>query len=104
MQIGIDKMGLFTPNTYLDLVMLANARGVDPDKYTIGIGQDQMAIAPLSQDSVTMAANAALEVLDDDNRDSIGLLILGTESGIDQSKAGALYVQRLLGLKKCPCF
>ncbi|BCX31119.1 hypothetical protein LTWDN19_16860 [Latilactobacillus curvatus] len=46
MQIGIDKMGLFTPNTYLDLVMLANARGVDPDKYTIGIGQDQMAIAP----------------------------------------------------------
>ncbi|WP_459127596.1 hydroxymethylglutaryl-CoA synthase [Latilactobacillus curvatus] len=104
MQIGIDKMGLFTPNTYLDLVMLANARGVDPDKYTIGIGQDQMAIAPLSQDSVTMAANAALEVLDDGNRDSIGLLILGTESGIDQSKAGALYVQRLLGLKNARAF
>ncbi|KRM21046.1 hydroxymethylglutaryl-CoA synthase [Latilactobacillus graminis] len=104
MQIGIDKMGLFTPNTYLDLVMLANARGVDPDKYTIGIGQDQMAIAPLSQDSVTMAANAALEVLDEDNRDAIGLLVLGTESGIDQSKAGALYVQHLLGLKNARAF
>jgi len=104
MQIGIDKMGLFTPNTYLDLVMLANARGVDPDKFTIGIGQDQMAIAPLSQDSVTMGVNAALDLLGGENRDNISLLVLGTESGIDQSKAGALYIQRLLGLQNARAF
>ncbi|WP_424349073.1 hydroxymethylglutaryl-CoA synthase [Latilactobacillus sp. 5-91] len=104
MQIGIDKLGLFTPNTYLDLVMLANARGVDPDKFTIGIGQDQMAIAPLSQDSVTMGANAALDLLEGESRDNISLLILGTESGIDQSKAGAIYIQRLLGLSNARTF
>lgn len=104
MQIGIDKMGLFTPNTYLDLVMLANARGVDPDKYTIGIGQDQMAIAPASQDAVTMGANAALDLLTAEDRQGIALLILGTESGVDQSKAGALYIQRLLGLENARAF
>lgn len=104
MQIGIDKLGLFTPNTYLDLIMLANARGVDPDKFTIGIGQDQMAIAPLSQDSVTMGANAALDLLEGESRDNISLLILGTESGIDQSKAGAIYIQRLLGLSNARTF
>jgi hydroxymethylglutaryl-CoA synthase len=80
----------------VDLIELAKARGDEPDKYTIGIGQDQQAVAPSSQDIVTMGADAAASILSPD--DHIGLIALGTESGIDASKAGALYIQKLLNL------
>ncbi len=99
--IGIDSFGLYTPNFYIDLRDLAQYRGVDPDKYTVGIGQDEQAVAPSSQDIVTMGAAAAREALDGftpEELDAIGLLIVGTETGIDASKASAVYIHHLLGL------
>lgn len=96
MSIGIDRIGMATPAFYVDLIELAKARGDEPDKYTIGIGQDQQAVAPSSQDIVTMGADAAASILNAE--DHIGLIALGTESGIDASKAGALYIQKLLNL------
>lgn len=99
MTIGIDKIGFFTPHLYVDMIQLAKAREVDPDKFTIGIGQDKMAVVPPTQDSVTMAANAAKSILDDDDKAHIDLIIFGTETGVDHSKSGATYVHRLLGLK-----
>lgn len=98
MTIGIDQLGLYTPPFFIDLRELATARGVEPDKYTIGIGQDQQAVAPSSQDVVTMGAAAAKEALAGQDLSKLGLLILATESGVDASKAGALYIHRLLGL------
>lgn len=99
MEIGIDKIGFYTPNTYVDMVQLAEARNVDPAKYTIGIGQEKMAVAPVTQDAVTLAANAALQILDEEDLEKIDLVIFGTESGIDNSKAGAVYVHDLLGIQ-----
>lgn len=96
--VGIDKIGFYTPLQYLDLKDLAQARQVDPNKYLIGIGQNKMAVADMDQDIVSMAANAAEEILDVANRQKIGLLIVATESGVDQSKAAALFVQELLQL------
>ncbi|WEV67763.1 hydroxymethylglutaryl-CoA synthase [Bifidobacterium sp. ESL0769] len=97
-KVGIDKINFYTPNHYLDLVDLAQARGVDPNKFLIGIGQSKMSVAALDQDIVAMAANAAEPMLTEAERQEIGLLILATESGIDQSKAAALFVQDLLKL------
>lgn len=96
--VGIDKIDFYTPNQYLDLVDLAEARGVDPNKYLVGIGQHKMAVPQLDQDIVAMAANAAERILNDEDRQRIGLLVVATESGIDQSKASALFVQELLHL------
>ena len=62
MRIGIDKIGFYTPPMYVDMNELAEARGDEPAKYTIGIGQSQMAVTPLSQDIVSMAANAAFQI------------------------------------------
>ena len=87
MKIGIDKIGFYGPPYYVDMVDLANERGDDPSKYTIGIGQAQMAVAPLSQDIVSMAVNAALVFLDDEDRAKIDLVVVGTESGFDASKS-----------------
>lgn len=96
--VGIDKIECYTPNHYLDLVDLAHARGEDPNKYLIGIGQSKMAVAALDQDIVAMAANAAEPMLSADDKANIGLLVVATESGIDQSKASSLFVEDLLGL------
>ncbi|MCA9765169.1 MAG: hydroxymethylglutaryl-CoA synthase [Carnobacterium sp.] len=98
MKIGIDKIGFYTPDLYVDMRELATARGIEPDKFTIGIGQEKMAVAPLTQDTVTLAANAALDLLDEADKKAIDLVIFGTESGIDQSKSAAVYVHELVGL------
>lgn len=96
--IGIDKMSFFSPQQYIDMVELANARGEEPDKYLIGIGQTQQAVIPPTQDVVTMAANAADEMLTASDRKTITMILFATESGIDNSKSGAVYLQRLLGI------
>ncbi|WP_461224504.1 hydroxymethylglutaryl-CoA synthase [Lacticaseibacillus suihuaensis] len=96
MTIGIDQIAFDTPAFYVDLRELAVARDIAPDKFTIGIGQDQQAVAPSSQDIVTMGAAAASRLQLDPKR--LGLIALGTESGVDASKAATLYLQRLLGL------
>ena len=100
MKIGIDKIGFYAPHFFVDMEKLAEARGVDPAKYTIGIGQEKMAVAPITQDAVTLAANAALRIIDEEDLAKIDLVIFGTESGIDNSKSGAVYVHDLLGIQE----
>lgn len=94
--VGIDAMRWYTPPFSLDLSSLAHARGIDPDKFSIGLGQQTMSVMPPDEDVVTMAAHAACELLQDKER--ISMLLFATESGIDQSKAAGLWVHHLLGL------
>ena len=96
--IGIDKMNFFTPNTYIDLVTLANKRGVDPNKFTIGIGQSKMAVPTITQDTVSMGANAAFPILDKEDLETIDLIVVGTETGIDESKSSAAFIHQLLNI------
>lgn len=98
-KIGIDKIGFYTPHMYVDMEDLAHARDTEPGKFKIGIGQDEMAVAPITQDPVTLAVNAALQCINEADREAIDLVLFGTESGIDHSKAGAVYVKQLLGLR-----
>lgn len=96
MKIGIDQIAFATTPYYLDLVDLAHARGEDPNKYLIGIGQSKQAVVPPTQDMVTLAAQAASQL--NLTAANISTLIVATESGIDQSKAAGIYVKQLLGL------
>lgn len=98
MNIGIDKISFYSPNQYIEMTDLALWRDVDPNKYTIGLGQNQMAIPLPSQDTVTLAANAAEHILNFDDKESIDLVLFATETGLDFSKALALNVRQLLDL------
>jgi hydroxymethylglutaryl-CoA synthase len=100
MNVGIDKMSFFSTDMYLDMRDLANARGEDPNKYLIGIGQKKQAVIPNTQDVVTMAANACELIINDKNRSQIDLIIFGTETGVDNSKSAAIYLQNMLGLNR----
>ena len=97
-KVGIDAIAFYTPHYYLDLRVLAKARGVDVNKYHTGLGQEKMAVIPPDEDVVTMAADAASRVLQDVNLNDIDLLLFATESAIDQSKAAGIFVHRLLNL------
>jgi len=100
MKIGVEKLSFNIPHLYVDMNELAIARDEEPAKYKIGIGQDEMAVTPVSQDPVTLAANAALQILTDEDRERIDLVMFATETSIDQSKAASVYVHRLVGLKE----
>ena len=101
MRVGIEAIAFHSPQHYIDLADLANARGVDPDKFTKGLGQLKMAVATPMEDTVTLAVNAARKVLDrfDIDYSDIGTLVVGTESGVDHSKPVAVYVHEALGLR-----
>ncbi len=98
MSVGIDEISFYAPNYYLDLRTLAEAQQTDPEKYYVGIGQEKMGMAAPDEDIVTMAANAALPLVETQGIEGISTLLFATETGIDQSKAAGVYVHRLLGL------
>ena len=99
MKIGIDKIGFAMPKYYLDIRDLATARGIEPDKFTKGLLQLEMSIPPMSQDIVTLGAQAAFEILDKEDLEKIDMIIVGTESGVDQSKASSVFIHGLLDIQ-----
>lgn len=99
MNIGIDKISFHVPNYYLDMTDLANARDTDPNKFHIGLGQDQMAIIPETQDIVTLGASAAAKILTDEDKKDIDMVIVGTESSTDFSKSAAVIIHALLDIQ-----
>lgn len=100
MQIGIDKIVFQAPAYYLELHTLAKAREVDSLKYEKGFMQSQMAVCPLDEDIVTLAAEATQKLLQDENVENIAMFLFATESSVDASKAAGLYVHGLLDLPK----
>lgn len=97
-EVGIDAIGFYSSSYYLDLKTLAEQRGIDVDKYYVGLGQYKMAVPPPGEDVVTMAANAAARILPRVNVEDIDHVLFATESGLDFSKAAGTYIHRLLGL------
>ena len=99
-KVGIDRITFATPNCYLSMKDLAIARGIDPNKFTIGIGQSQQAVPPNHQDIVTLGAQAALPLMPYIDSNRLKMVIVGTESGVDASKSSALYIHKLLNLSE----
>ena len=99
MKIGIHKMSFYVPKFYLDINTLANARGIDPLKYTNGLLTHKMSVAPFNQDIITLAANATLNYLTKEDIKAIDLILFTTESGIDYSKSAATHLISILGLR-----
>ncbi len=107
LRIGIEAIAFDIPEHYLEMADLATARGVEPAKYTAGLGQKQMAVATPCEDTVVLAAGAGQRLIKNFNIDpkSISMLIVGTETGVDHSKPVSSYVHQILGLSsECRVF
>src|SRR5512146_1057678 len=87
-RVGIDAIGVAVPRRYIDIADLAVARGVDPAKYTNGPSAREMAVAEPGEDTVALAAQAARRALAAAkiDRRNLGMLVVGTETGVDHSK------------------
>ncbi len=96
--IGIHDLELASTHHVLNLADLAKVQGIDPNKYHIGLGQDQISMPAPDEDVVTMGAAAAQKLLQRHGTDGIRTLLFATETGLDQSKAAGVWVHELLEL------
>lgn len=99
MKIGIDKIGFATSQYVLKLDDLALARQTDPAKFSQGLLIEALSVTPVTEDIVTLAASAADQILTDEDKATIDMVILATESSVDQSKAAAIYVHHLMRIQ-----
>ena len=112
MNTGIEKINFYPGSLVLDLSELAVRRGADPDYLHQELMTHERSVNPDWEDSVTMAVNAAKPMLTKADKDSIGLLILCTETGLDGEKALSSWAHRYLELPsdcrhfevKCACY
>ena len=99
MKTGIDKIGFATSNYVLKLNDLAAARATDPEKLSKGLLLKELSIAPLTEDIITLGAAAADPILTSEDKEKIDMVIVATESSIDQSKAAAVFIHGLLAIQ-----
>jgi hydroxymethylglutaryl-CoA synthase len=95
---GIEKISVYPTALQLDLVTLAKERGYDVEHMRKELMVEKRGVNPPWEDSVTMAVNAAKPMLTQGDIDSIGLLIVASETGLDGEKALSSWVLEHLGL------
>jgi len=99
-KVGIDAISFYTSHYYLDLADLAEKRGVDVDKFNLGLGQYKMSMPPPDEDIVSMGANVGYRVLQQVDPNDIDTILFATESSFDLSKSAGIYIHHLLGLSR----
>ena len=106
MKIGIGDIGVYVPAPRMDLDRLVAARAAEnPELESVltravaKTGQSSFRFPEPWEDTSSLAANAAVSVLDrlgPDGCEGIRLLAVGTETSVDHSKPVASYVQGML--------
>lgn len=97
--LGIEKIGVYPGALALDVEDLCAARGLDPATTRTEHLVDQKTVLAPWEDTVTLAVNAAASMLTAADRAAIGLLIVATETSVDQEKPVSSWVHGLLGLR-----
>ena len=97
-RIGIEKINIYGSSLILDQRKLAEARGMDPQKVVADFLIDTRSLNPLYEDAVTMGVNAAESMLTGEDRQAIGMLVVGTESSVDFGKPISTNIHGALGL------
>ena len=77
-RVGIEKITAYPSTLALDMKDLAIARGVDIKHPLEELLVTSRSMNPVWEDPVTMAVNAAMEIVDDEDRQKIELIVVGT--------------------------
>ncbi len=102
MPVGIDDLNVYGSTLAVQSQAIANARGVRVDDLE-RFGLVRRTLTPNFEDPVTLAANAARPLVDTYGKNAFDLLIVATESSIDDAKPVSAYVHKYLGLSE-RCF
>ena len=96
---GIEKITVYPASLFLNLENLAAHRGYDLDNLRNALMVKERSVTPTWEDSVTMAVNAVAQLqLTDQERQSVELLIVGTETGVDHEKSISSWVHNFCKL------
>jgi hydroxymethylglutaryl-CoA synthase len=98
LRVGIEKLRAYPGTLSLAMPALCAARGHDPADIRDVMMIDERSLLPPWEDPVTMAVNAARPLLTARDRADIGLLVVASESGVDQEKPMSTWVHRYLDL------
>ncbi|CAG2168363.1 unnamed protein product, partial [Oppiella nova] len=87
--IGILAVDIYFPNTFVDQTDLEKFNGVGEGKYTIGLGQHQMAFCTDREDINSICLTVTKSLMDKHSISpkDVGFLMIGTETIIDKSKS-----------------
>ena len=87
--VGILAMEIYTPRTYISQSKLEEHSGVSQGRYTLGLGQEAMAVTGDAEDVNSMALTVTHALLEKYKIDpnSVGRLEVGTETLVDKSKS-----------------
>src|SRR5699024_10140462 len=99
MIIGIDKLDFYIPNFYVSMTDLEKARQIEPEKFTIGIGQSKMAVNNVSYDIIWNNLNTAQYILTEKEKKDIDIVYVTTNSGVDHSKATSIEIHSMLNIQ-----
>ena len=97
-KVGIEKIRVNPTSLALDMRKLCDARGHDWADIRDVMMIAERGVCPPWQDPVTMAVNAALPMLDEADIADIELLLVSSESSVDNEKPLSSWVHRHLGL------
>jgi len=97
---GIASIGIGLPGRVLDVRDLATLRGIDPNKFTQGLGCDQIALCRDDEDVVTLAGKGARRALErwGGRAEDLGLVVVGSETAKDMSRPLSAFVADEIGL------
>uniref|UniRef100_A0A1I8B1J4 Hydroxymethylglutaryl-CoA synthase n=1 Tax=Meloidogyne hapla TaxID=6305 RepID=A0A1I8B1J4_MELHA len=87
--VGIIGAEFYFPKSYVDQKELEKFDNVSSNKYTLGLGQYEMAFCHENEDSCSMALSVTAQLLENYNINpsTIGFLAVGTETLVDRSKS-----------------
>lgn len=104
---GIEAINVFGGTAYVDVAELAEHRGLNTTRFA-NLLMKEKAVALPFEDPVTCGVNAAkplVDVLDEEERRTIEMVIACSESGIDFGKSLSTYIHDHLGLhRNCRLF
>ena len=93
-KVGIEKINAYPCTLAIDMETLSIGRDHDPSHPINQLLVNSRSLTPAWEDPVTMAVNAARDLLTEEDRESIRLIIVATESSPDFGKPISTYVQR----------
>lgn len=87
--VGILALEVYTPRTFISQSALEEHSGVSAGRYTIGLGQEALAVTGDAEDVNSMALTVTHSLLEKYNIDpnDVGRLEVGTETLVDKSKS-----------------
>lgn len=97
--VGIKAIEVYVPSNYVSQTELEQFDGIPAGKYTIGLGQTNMAFVSDREDIYSIALTVTSRLLKNYNIDpnSIGRLEVGTETLLDKSKSVKSVLMQLFG-------